>query len=62
MPCMTMHLGADDDDSLLETAAILSDPDAMTAIASGLEELRAAKTVSVDEVRESMVRAGRLPE
>ena len=55
-------LGADDYDSLLETVAILSDSEAMAAIASGLEELREAKTASADEVRASMVRAGRLPE
>jgi PHD/YefM family antitoxin component YafN of YafNO toxin-antitoxin module len=59
---MTMLLGAADDDSWLETVAILSDPDARAAIAAGLEELRAAKTRSVDEVRVSMVRAGRCPE
>lgn len=55
-------LGADDYDSLLETVAILSDSGAMAAIASGLGELGAGETVSADEVRESMVQAGRLPE
>jgi prevent-host-death family protein len=55
-------LGADDYDSLLETVAILSDARAMTAIASGLGQLSAGETVSADEVRESMVQAGRLPE
>ena len=53
-------LGADDYDSLLETVAILSDPTTMATIAAGLAELTADETVSSDEVRETMVQAGRL--
>jgi antitoxin YefM len=55
-------LGADDYDSLLETVAILSDSQALDAIRTGLADLAAGETVSVDEVRAAMVRAGRLVE
>jgi PHD/YefM family antitoxin component YafN of YafNO toxin-antitoxin module len=54
-------LGADDYDSLLETVEILSDSEALEAIRTGLGEAGAGEMVGVDEVREEMVRAGRLP-
>jgi antitoxin YefM len=53
-------LGADDYDSLLETVAILSDAQAVSAVHKGLQELNAGDTLSIDEVRETMMRAGRL--
>jgi prevent-host-death family protein len=53
-------LGADDYDSLLETVAILSDAQAVAAVHKGLQELNAGDTLSIDEVRETMMRAGRL--
>ena len=55
-------LGADDYDSLMETVAILSDAQALDAIRTGLADLAAGETVSMDEVRAEMVRAGRLVE
>lgn len=53
-------LGADDYDSLLETLAVLSDSQTMEAVSVGLAELKAGETASVDEVREALVKAGRL--
>jgi antitoxin YefM len=53
-------LGADDYDALLETLAILSDSESMTAVRTGLAELQSGDTFSVDEVRAAMIASGRL--
>ena len=53
-------LGADDYDALLETLAILSDSESLVAIRTGLAELKGGDTYGVEEVRNAMVRSGRL--
>ena len=44
-------LGADDNDALMETVAILSDTETVAAIGDGLRELEAGETVPESEVR-----------
>lgn len=44
-------MGADDYDSLLETLDILSDPDEIAALRTGLAELEAGDVSTADEVR-----------
>ncbi|WP_052663845.1 type II toxin-antitoxin system Phd/YefM family antitoxin [Psychromicrobium lacuslunae] len=53
-------LGADDYDSLLETVAILSDADAVAAVRKGIAEFNSDQTFSADEVREELIRSGRI--
>ncbi len=53
-------LGADDYDALLETLAILSDSESLTAVRVGLAELAAGDTFSAEDVRAAMVASGRL--
>ena len=55
-------LGADDYDALVEMVDILADSEAVAAIRAGLDELETGQSASVDEVRQAMVEAGRLPE
>src|SRR4051794_7492042 len=55
-------LGADDYDALLEMVDILADSEAVAAIRAGLDDLEPGQSASVDEVRQAMVQAGRLPE
>ena len=55
-------LGADDYDALLEMVEILADSEAVAAIRAGLDDLETGLSASVDEVRQAMVEAGRLPE
>lgn len=50
-------IGANDYDSLVETSAILSDSDAVSAIRSGVKDPEAGHTESADEVRYSPRRA-----
>lgn len=52
-------LGADDYDALVETLAIVTDGDALTAIQTGLAESRTGDTFSLDDVRGAMIRSGR---
>ena len=47
-------MGADDYDSLLETLDILSDPDEIAALRTGLAELEAGDVSTADEVRAAM--------
>ena len=53
-------LGADDYDALLETLDILADPETMSLLGEGLEDLDAGRSVSGDEVRAEMTKLGRL--
>lgn len=53
-------LGADDYDALMETVAILTDQEAVRTIQAGVAESMAGETESAEEVRQAMVRAGRL--
>jgi antitoxin YefM len=53
-------LGADDYDSLLETVALLADPETMASVAAGLQDLRAGDTVSADAVLTALA-SRRLP-
>lgn len=53
-------LGADDYDALVETLAIVTDSDALEAVRVGIAELKAGHTFSAAEVRDSMVKSGRL--
>lgn len=53
-------LGADDYDSLIETVAVLSDSEVLTAIRTGLAEAESGETVSAEEVAAAMIEAGRL--
>jgi prevent-host-death family protein len=55
-------LGADDYDALMETVAILSDSELVTAISEGVRELEAGDIATEAEVRAAMVKAGRLAE
>ncbi len=55
-------LGADDYDALLEMVDILADSETVAAIRAGLVDLETGQPASVDEVRQAMVEAGRLPE
>jgi len=41
----------DEYDALEETAELLADPDAMAAIETGLEDLKAGDTLTLDELR-----------
>lgn len=51
-------LGADDYDSLLETLDILSDPDEVEAIRTGLGDLEHGQLSSADEVRAALTTDG----
>jgi antitoxin YefM len=53
-------LGADDYDALIETLAVLGDSEAVAAIKIGLGETARGEASSADDVREAMIRAGRL--
>ncbi|MCY7413099.1 MAG: type II toxin-antitoxin system Phd/YefM family antitoxin [Salinibacterium sp.] len=55
-------LSADDYDSLLETVDILSRPDEVAALMSGLADLDEGQVSSVDEVRAALVARGRISE
>jgi prevent-host-death family protein len=55
-------LGADDYDALMETVAILSDSELVTAISEGVRELEAGDIATEAELRAAMVKAGRLAE
>jgi len=55
-------LSADDYDSLLETVDILSRPDEVAALMSGLADLDEGQGSSVDEVRAALVARGRISE
>jgi antitoxin YefM len=46
----------DEYDALEETAEILADPETLSAIREGLDEIRAGEAVSLDEVREELDR------
>jgi len=46
----TVMMSADEYESLIETLEILSDPELMEDIRIGLEEEKAGKTVSLEEV------------
>ena len=54
-------LSADDYDSIMETLAILSDPELMHAIREAEAQAEAGQVYSLDEVAEEMRAAGRLP-
>ena len=54
-------LGADDYDGLVETVAILSDSETVSALRRGIQELGNGDAFDSDDVRAAMVRAGRLP-
>ena len=45
----------------VETVAILTDSDTVTAIETGIDDLAEGATFSAEEVRAAMVQAGRLP-
>lgn len=53
-------LSADDYDSIMETLAILSDPDAMRDVGEAEAEAEAGQVYTLDEVTEEMRAAGRL--
>ena len=53
-------LGADDYDSLLETIAILSDGELVSAINRGLDELESGQTTEADAVHAALLTAKRL--
>jgi len=46
----TVMMSFDEYESLIETLEILSDPELMEAIRIGLEEAKAGKTISLEEV------------
>jgi prevent-host-death family protein len=54
-------LSADDYDSIMETLAILSDPELMHGIREAEAQAEAGQVYSLDEVTEEMRAAGRLP-
>lgn len=53
-------LSADDYDALIETVDILSRPDEVEAIRTGLRDLEAGEVSSAAEVRAAMIASGRL--
>ena len=52
-------LGADDYDALVETLAIVTDSDVLTAIQTGLTESKTGDTFSLEDIRAAMVESGR---
>lgn len=54
-------ISADEYDSLQETIAVLSDPELVQDIFTGLAQIEAGDTVSAEEAAEMMRVAGRLP-
>jgi prevent-host-death family protein len=54
-------LSADDFDSIMETLAILSDPELMRDVREAETEAENGETYTLDEVTEEMRAAGRLP-
>ena len=53
-------LGAEDYDALIETIEILSDPEAVRDVQTGLAELASGQYVTGDEMLERLRSAGRL--
>jgi antitoxin YefM len=54
-------LGADDDDALGETIAVLSDPEFITAHVQRLHAVEAGDVLDADQLTELLPDAGRLP-
>jgi antitoxin YefM len=54
-------LSADDFDSIMETLAILSDPELMREVGEAETEAEIGETYTLEEVTEEMRAAGRLP-